>query len=555
MNSDYSLKSVVYIIGFDDSFDTVFIPENCGRLITDKEFSVKGSLPNGFLFAFGAFGFFKGEQGIYAAVHNPNSCLVDMELNKTECSASLRFEIYAENIGIAGNNQHFTSRIATRNFTGSWQELCDIYRSFLSAEADWYNLPSLPRPDWFDDIPIWLMDWMPMEEGAIDPLPASVCPPGQDLPGPRDWIDNPIRLAEELGTDIGYHLYNWHKIPFNNDYPHYFPPKDGFAEGLKELQAAGVRVFPYINALLWDTKDCLGEDKYFTAEGYPGCAKHADETPEIQVYASHEPDGSLCQLAAMCPSHKPWQQKVGEIVKTLEQVYHTDGVYLDQISAVTPPLCFDKTHSHPLGGGGWWVKEYWELLKQLGCSPEFPLISECNCENYTPYLHGFLSWMWIRGGQVPAFPYLYANKISLIGRNTNGYMKQHDLYSKYHIAESLLYCQSAGWINSDVVNQPDRMSLIKSLTAVKTADKEFLRHAFPVSGVKSKGGREFTSKVGMNYPETFYGNTLLAGAVTDGKQTRIYAANIDNTSVSAEISYMGKIYTCTIPANTVVAIA
>ena len=38
------------------------------------------------------------------------------------------------------------------------------------------------------------------------------------------------------------------------------------------------------------------------------------------------------------------------------------GVYIDQIAAAAPTLCFDKSHGHPLGGGHWWTEGYWKLL-------------------------------------------------------------------------------------------------------------------------------------------------------------------------------------------------
>jgi hypothetical protein len=39
--------------------------------------------------------------------------------------------------------------------------------------------------------------------------------------------------------------------------------KPGFAEGVRELQKAGVRVMPYINGRLWDTRAKGMEDDQF----------------------------------------------------------------------------------------------------------------------------------------------------------------------------------------------------------------------------------------------------------------------------------------------------
>ena len=67
--------------------------------------------------------------------------------------------------------------------------------------------------------------------------------------------DEVVRATAELGTTSAVHLYDWHKIPFDNDYPHYFPVKDELADALKTLRAAGIKIMPYINGRLWDTKD------------------------------------------------------------------------------------------------------------------------------------------------------------------------------------------------------------------------------------------------------------------------------------------------------------
>ena len=44
-----------------------------------------------------------------------------------------------------------------------------------------------------------------------------------------------------------------HEVTYDNDLPHYFPAKEGFAEAVREVQVASVPVMPYINAHLWDT--------------------------------------------------------------------------------------------------------------------------------------------------------------------------------------------------------------------------------------------------------------------------------------------------------------
>lgn len=151
------------------------------------------------------------------------------------------------------------------------------------------------------------------------------------------------------------HLYDWHKIPFDNDYPHYFPVKDELADALKTLRAAGIKIMPYINGRLWDTKDRQNEDWQFSKIAYPNCTKDRHGKPFIETYSSKEIDGTKVELSIMCPSTAVWQEKQKEIVGKLFNELDMDAVYIDQIGAAKANPCADKNHPHPAGGGTWWV--------------------------------------------------------------------------------------------------------------------------------------------------------------------------------------------------------
>ena len=71
-------------------------------------------------------------------------------------------------------------------------------------------------------------------------------------------------------------LYYWHEIPFDNDYPHYFPMKSCVVDELKKFHDAGIKVMPYINGRLWDTRDKEDRDFEFTSVGKRLCTKMYD---------------------------------------------------------------------------------------------------------------------------------------------------------------------------------------------------------------------------------------------------------------------------------------
>ncbi len=78
----------------------------------------------------------------------------------------------------------------------------------------------------------------------------------------------------------------------------------------------------------------------------------------------------------MCPYTKFWQEKIvsvyGELVSKRKsysfllvrevETYGVHGVYVDQIGAAQPTLCYDPGHGHGTGGGDYWVSGELTLL-------------------------------------------------------------------------------------------------------------------------------------------------------------------------------------------------
>ncbi len=131
-------------------------------------------------------------------------------------------------------------------FQGDWFDAAVIYRRWVREHARWYPRPAdagrEDTPRWMRDLHVWAL-------GGGDPKSGK--PVLQDF-------------AQQMGLAVGFHWYNWHQIPFDNDYPHYFPADDGFAEAVKLLQQKDIHVMPYINGRLWDTHDRGAEDHEFS---------------------------------------------------------------------------------------------------------------------------------------------------------------------------------------------------------------------------------------------------------------------------------------------------
>lgn len=74
-------------------------------------------------------------------------------------------------------------------------------------------------------------------------------------------------------------------------------------------------------------------------------------------YAVDPQDASLGDgvTVSMCPATEYWQNKMINLADKIVNDYNFDGIYYDQIGAIFPVPCFDRTHNHPMGGGNHWT--------------------------------------------------------------------------------------------------------------------------------------------------------------------------------------------------------
>ena len=291
-----------------------------------------------------------------------------------------------------GNNYTLPGKAVWRLFQGDWFDAAQLYKAWVKAEAAW---------------------WPKLEQGVRADTPAwmrELCAWAQTGGAPAEVLPVVKEFAAWLEVPVGFHWYNWHQIPFDNDYPHYFPPKEGFADAVRELQEANVFVMPYINGRLWDSRDRSAEDFEFTSLALPAVAKMEDGKPFMESYGSKESDGSDVKLGVMCPSTPLWQKTVKAIVLRLQNECGVKGVYIDQVAAATPVTCMDSGHGHPLGGGCWWNLGYWALLDNLreNMAPDRMITTECNGEPFISKFDGYLTWRWRITGVVPVFPAISA---------------------------------------------------------------------------------------------------------------------------------------------------
>lgn len=499
-----------------------------------------GAYPGGLSYSLPYLAAWSENRGIYFGVHDGSGSYKDFTA-ASDSRGFLRFncKYCAPNIGAPANGFALAGEAIWQAYNGDWFDAAELYRAFVE-KCGWYpKAGENGREDiplWLRDLPFWTMDWVPHEAGG-EPIPDNLRPKDGFM-GENAWFEAPIKLREALGVPFGYHVYNWHKIPFNNDYPHFLPEKNCVQAGFAKLQQAGIRVMPYINALIWDVRDRGAEDWQFSAVGKAGAVKDDFGQPHVQIYASRESDGSRVQLATMCPGAPVWRQTLRNLITEMFAQLPIDGIYLDQTAAHAPRPCTDKTHPHAPGGGDWWVRETCQMLRYLNeAKPDGCIFtSEANAETYASDLDGFLSWNWISVDKyVPAFMRIYGGKVVIFGRNANGYMKENTTYWKYHLAQGLVAGEQMGWINSDFVNDPHRLAFAKKLIGYRYENRAFFRAARPMRPPVAETDKTFACGIGMQWQGVLHEPLLTVGALENGSRRKLLAVNLSDGEMTEKV--------------------
>lgn len=321
--------------------------------------------------------FHLGEAGLYLGAHDPGARSKSLQISADQDASIVTS---AEDMGVPGSQLAAPFPVVVSVYCGDWWEAARRYRAWASQQAwtakGWIRDRS-DYPQQLADLGFWwIMSGRPEQ---VQPLM--------------------LRAAERCSLSLGLHWYNWHEIPFDHSYPEYFPTKPGFAEATRALVSRGQLIMPYINGRLWD------EDIPSFAAGLAGACKQPSGKNYTEVY------GSGRKLAPMCPVTKVWQDKVGDICHRLMHECGVNGIYLDQIGAARPRLCFDSSHGHPLGGGRHWVDAYRAMLEPIKAEAvrmNCALTTENTAEPYMDTIDAFLAWSPRFEVDVPLLPAVYS---------------------------------------------------------------------------------------------------------------------------------------------------
>ncbi|MCL4506009.1 MAG: DUF6259 domain-containing protein, partial [Chloroflexi bacterium] len=262
--------------------------------------------------------------GLYLAAHDPFSSSKDLRVlgDATAHAVTLLFDTPAPEMLRPGNGFRFSGEVVWQLLRGDWFDAAMIYKAWAKESARWW--PRLGT-EGREDTPLWTRELGAWVQAGFEPGTNTGL-------APEESVAPIIAFRKLVDLPVAVHWYAWHEIPFDNDYPHYFPAKAGFANAVRELHDAGVYSMPYINGRLWDTRDRGTEDFEFTRVALPAASKDEHGKPIVERYGSREADGSPVELAVMCPTTELWQERVREITLRLINEIGADSVYIDQVA-------------------------------------------------------------------------------------------------------------------------------------------------------------------------------------------------------------------------------
>ena len=328
---------------------------------------------------------YTGSSAVLLAAYDPESWLKSYRL---EPGGDFYFITYPRDMAAAGSDFTMNWPYAIGVYGGQWFEGCKIYRDWAAGNAPWMRKGKLRRrwdvPKSIREIGLWMTGGWEFD-GAK---------------GTPEEMNRPLLDAQKyFDVPLGFHWYNWHEIPFDNEYPHYFPPKKGFRERAAHLVKNNILAMPYFNCRIWDY-DLPDFPRKWAVKDYLG-------EPRPEIYGTRS-----ARLAPVCPGTEFMQNKVTSIADSLVNYYGVNAVYLDQ-GGSTPLECFDTGHGHPAGGGTFWVegrRKTFQKVKDaaLKNGGDAAVTMEHFNEPYIDTMDGFLIWVKRNGKEVPMNTAIYS---------------------------------------------------------------------------------------------------------------------------------------------------
>ena len=396
----------------------------------------------------------RGSSSVYLAAHDPRAWFKEFTL---EPGNEYFIRTHAENAGVAGSVYQAPYPAMLGVYQGDWLAGCKLYREF-ALTAPWTAQGKVAKGKAVlragRDIGLWLREWNWTKDSV----------------GDYAGMIRQVREAQDyFGVPLGFHWYNWQVPAFDTKYPHFFPAKPGAGRLARGMVARGLVVMPYINGRIIDQSIPDFQDLVpFTAKSAVG--GFYTETYDNEV-----------KQAVMCPRTAFWQNKVLSNVRQLVTGLGVNAVYIDQIAAAPPCLCFDPAHGHPLGGGSWWVDAYRKMLGKVRAFARAEgrrvlITTECTAEPYMDGVDAMLVVTERSECSIPVLPAVYAGYTLYFGAGESALKNCTNEQWPVDQARDFIWGCQNGWFGFDLFRpgHESQKAYLKTLAQARVAGGRYL---------------------------------------------------------------------------------
>ncbi len=435
------------------------IPKYSGALIPDPVINVMNYemfYPRGWSATMQFLAYYNNDYGVYLGFHDPKASLKHFGVTAHTIYLNFQGNVVVADKTLAGNDWDFPGHFELDVFDGDWFDAALIYKAWASAEAEYWpqNTPErAQRQAELGRIGVWGY----YQPGATTTITGAK----------QSMLDYTNYFS---GTPVGIHWYQWNYLDLDNDYPNYFPERDGMTELVSDLQQSGdAYIMPYINGRLYDT-DLTGTWNY-ASKGFPYATKKSDGTAYTQVFNGNT-------FAVMCPTQLAWQNILTDAAQQLTDRIGSKGIYIDQVAAAGPTECMDASHNHPLGGGHWWRDGYRDMFAEVhNAIPAGRfVVVEGGADYLADQVDGFLTDGWLTNNLVPAFQAIYGGKVQLVGKRT-GTSRYHNQSFYCKLSQAFVQGLEPGRTSLWIVHDPDAdiaAPFVKKIATMRYKLKDFL---------------------------------------------------------------------------------
>lgn len=161
-------------------------------------------------------------RGLYCGFQDPLACYKMLLADCHDGVCRAEAFIPARGIDEAANGFHMDGQDVWQLFDDDWYDASLIYRGWVHACANWFTgIEAAQRndvPEWLLKMPLWFN--CNIEQSA-------------------QWMEKLFEAQADFAKmPVGVHMYNWHEIPFDTNYPHYNPAKADFVRKLPSCRRA-----------------------------------------------------------------------------------------------------------------------------------------------------------------------------------------------------------------------------------------------------------------------------------------------------------------------------